>query len=135
MLYWYKIPEEYSVCIRWNPSQSSKFHRKGRIPIVNRQRANEAVNLYIIVLWFPSTDLHNTFSCDKCEEILPTGGNRMRVIVMEGTEAGIFGNLSNFQRNEMTVPAVTGAAEYHYIMKTHTHRAFVDSISSIVTMD
>ena len=53
------------------------FIGKDAYPIVNSKRANDTVNLYMLVLQFPSTDLHNIFSCDNCEKILPNEGNHM----------------------------------------------------------
>ncbi len=98
--------EARSSWIGRNSSQSSIYYRVGSIPSVTSQRANDAINAYMLLIRFSEQEINEIFTCSNCEEKLTNGSKRMSGVVMNGTAAGVLGVLLNFHRNKTVVPPV-----------------------------
>ena len=120
--------ESFSSWARHNTSESASFHIIRAVPDINRQRANEAINYYMLTLQLPDHELACIFSCSICERTLSTGEKEINGVVMDGTAVGILGALPKFQRVKHEIPSVNGISAYQYLMKTPIFRAFVDQM-------
>lgn len=124
----WKFPDAFAAWTGSCGSSTAVFNFVGKEPDLNRQRANQAFSRYLISLRLPDDVPNELFCCSKCERTIPDGTNRMEGIFMNGSAAGILGELPNFQRVKKIVPTVVGVAEHQYLMPTPLFRAFIDSI-------
>jgi len=110
-------------------ASSASFHRLGNEVEINRQRGNEAFSAFLKTLKFPrDEDLHELFSCSKCERNFQSGTRELDAVVMDGTALGILGTLPEFTRETRTVSSVPRVPDKQYIMPTPKLRAFVDAV-------
>lgn len=66
---------------------STKLHRIGTQPTLNRQRANKAFPSSLMTLRFPhEMDMPKLFSCKECEKEFSEGETILDGVKMDGTQ-------------------------------------------------
>ena len=80
-------------------------------------------------LRFPDNELANLFWCSTCEDFLPNGEKRLHAVFMDGTTAGILGQLPSFYRCKFIVSHPgRSVLEQQYLLPVPMHRKFVDAL-------
>lgn len=86
----------FAARIRICTSESAATIRASCVPTINRQRANEAFNLFMRTSRFPKQDEQALFSSTTCEKAMSCGSKRLDGTIMDCTPVDILGDLPNF---------------------------------------
>lgn len=107
-------------------SSSADLHTIESHGKINRQKCNEAFNLFIKSLHFSNAELVELFSYPVCESTRSDGTRILDDIVMDGTAAGILGELPKFERPDSTVlEASRSVVDRQYIITSASLPEFV----------